>query len=215
MEWRLAESLKELRNEVNVKWPLRSKDSDGSIGDASHASRSSDHNPWITDPPGPHVVSAIDITHDPAGGCDSYALAEWLLARQDPRLKYVISNRRIGSGPAGPQPGVWRPYHGTNPHNHHCHISVRDDKAHYDSVKSWGLMDGAMPAHDQPHPDPTPVTLRRGNTGDNVRILQTKLSLTIDGVFGRLTEQAVEHFQKLHGLHADGIVGPQTWKVLG
>lgn len=41
-----------------------------------------------------------------------------LLKRQDHRLKYVISNRHIGSGPAGPQPGLWRPYSGKNPHDH-------------------------------------------------------------------------------------------------
>jgi hypothetical protein len=47
-----------------------------------------------------------------------------LLEKQDIRLKYVISNRRIGSGPAGPSPGMWRKYSGVNPHDHHCHVSI-------------------------------------------------------------------------------------------
>lgn len=70
MAWRLAHSLETLRAQVNAKWPNRSKSSDGSIGDASHSSRLSDHNP---DPSG--VVRAIDITHDPLSGFDSYAFA--------------------------------------------------------------------------------------------------------------------------------------------
>lgn len=214
MEWRVANCLLELRAEVNAKWPNRSKDSDGTIGDASHASRSSDHNPWIADPPGPNVVSGMDITHDPASGCDSYALAQWLLDHRDPRIKYVISNRRIAAGDAGPSPWVWRPYHGTNPHNHHCHISVKSDKSHYDSKAPWGISNSTMPIHDIPQPTPTTETLRLHSTGDKVRELQTKLGIKADGTFGFVTQSAVEDFQKLHGLHADGIVGPQTWEAL-
>ena len=44
MAWRVAKSLKTLLDHVNVKWPLRKKDKDGTIGDESHKSRSSDHN---------------------------------------------------------------------------------------------------------------------------------------------------------------------------
>lgn len=47
MTWRLARGLEHLRAQVNTKWSNRSKDSDGSIGDEAHASRSSDHNPWV------------------------------------------------------------------------------------------------------------------------------------------------------------------------
>src|ERR1041385_3157781 len=116
MDWRIAKALLELRVEVNNRWPDRSKESDGAIGDASHASRSSDHNPWIEDPPGPNVVSAIDITHDPEHGFDSYSFAEWLRLGRDARIKYVISNRRIFSSEVSPW--TWRPYKGQNPHDH-------------------------------------------------------------------------------------------------
>src|SRR5262245_2987274 len=111
MAWRLAKGLETLRSQVNAKWPGRSKDSDGSVGDTSHSARKSDHNP---DSRG--VVHAIDITHDPRNGFDSYKFADMLLAKQDPRISYIISNRRIGSGPKGPAPGAWRKYTGTNPH---------------------------------------------------------------------------------------------------
>lgn len=216
MEWRLAKSLEVLREEVNARWPNRSKDSDGSIGDSAHASRSSDHNPWIDDGAAPNVVSAIDITHDPKSGCDSYALAELLKAGRDSRIKYIISNRKICSSEVSPW--TWRPYNGSNPHDHHVHISVKSDKAHYDDTKSWGI-DGELPAHNEPEPPAVPQTLRKGATGDAVVKLQIALNkhdnvLKADGDFGTLTENAVKAFQSHAGLTVDGIVGPQTFKAL-
>lgn len=62
-------------------------------------------------------------------------------------------------------------------------------------------------------------TLRRGNSGEYVIILQQALqaagiSIEIDGKFGKATEQAVKDFQQKHGLKADGICGPKTWARL-
>jgi hypothetical protein len=141
MTWRLAESLKKLREEVNAKYPTRSKESDGAIGDEKHATRNSDHNPWIKEG-SMGIVTAIDITHDPKNGIDSYAFADMLLHNKDPRIKYVISNRRIGSGSTGPAPWTWRKYTGLNAHQHHVHISVKSDKAHYDNRGEWNLSSG-------------------------------------------------------------------------
>jgi len=39
--------------------------------------------------------------------------------------------------------------------------------------------------------------------------------VAIDGSFGPATKAAVENWQLLHGLTADGIVGPQTWSAMG
>ena len=123
--WRIAEALKALKETVNAAAPRRSKMSDGSIGDAAHASRSSDHNPWVIDA-GLGIVSAIDVTHDPAGGCDSYRLADVLRKSRDPRIKYIISNGRIASAtPQGAAPAwTWRAYTGTNPHNRRADLSA-------------------------------------------------------------------------------------------
>jgi peptidoglycan hydrolase-like protein with peptidoglycan-binding domain len=36
----------------------------------------------------------------------------------------------------------------------------------------------------------------------------------IDGIFGVLTQRAVQRIQAAHGLPVDGMVGPQTWGAL-
>lgn len=206
MAWRLANGLDLLRSQVNTKWPGRSKESDGSVGDTSHGARKSDHNP---DSRG--VVHAIDLTHDPRNGFDSYKFADMLLATQDPRISYIISNSRIGSGPTGPQPGVWRPYHGANPHDHHVHISILT--AREDEVWPWKINNVVVKP--QPSAPVAHLVLRDGSVGIEVQALQRKLGLKPDAIFGRATKAAVITKQKQAGLPADGIVGPQTWKVLG
>lgn len=57
-------------------------------------------------------------------------------------------------------------------------------------------------------------------TGEDVRALQQALvraglNLTVDGVFGPMTDVAVRQFQNQQGLAADGIVGPATRSALG
>jgi hypothetical protein len=51
--------------------------------------------------------------------------------------------------------------------------------------------------------------------GGSVRLLQRKLGIGADGVFGPGTSNAVKTFQRARGLTADGIVGPGTWQALG
>lgn len=58
-------------------------------------------------------------------------------------------------------------------------------------------------------------TLRKGSRGQEVKTLQSLLNLEEDGIFGRLTEEAVKDYQASHGLTADGVVGPKTWESLG
>ncbi len=215
--WREAKSLLELRDQVNAKWPTRSKDSDGTIGDEAHQHRVSDHDP---DENG--IVTAMDITHDPKSGCDSYLLAEMLRSAKDGRIKYIISNRKIASGSGQDhQAWVWRPYTGANPHDHHVHISVKDIPSIYDDVKPWNL--GAeVAAANLPDPKeyPTPPpTLKKGVGGVFVAELQKLLNangakLRVDGDFGDATYAAVRKFQSDKGIVVDGKVGPHTWSLL-
>ena len=69
------------------------------------------------------------------------------------------------------------------------------------------------------------VYLRQGSTGSNVSTLQRLLNnarstyaqlplLSVDGVFGANTNNAVRLFQRAAGLTVDGIVGPATWNAL-
>lgn len=64
-------------------------------------------------------------------------------------------------------------------------------------------------------------TLRRGDRGDDVVHLQTRLAIMgysvgkIDGIFGVKTFEAVKAFQVDENLSVDGIVGVRTWAKLG
>ncbi|MGX4643865.1 trypsin-like serine peptidase [Massilia sp. SYSU DXS3249] len=137
-DWRVAKGLMALRDKINALAPRRSRASDGTIGDARHRTRSSDHNPWVEDG-GLGVVTAIDITDDPGNGCSADKLARSLQAARDPRVKYVIWNRRIMNAGAidGAAPWEWRSYGGVNPHKAHLHLSIKPDKASYDSTADW------------------------------------------------------------------------------
>ncbi|WP_222019981.1 hypothetical protein [Rhizobium laguerreae] len=138
--WRSAQSIATLLRQVNQMAPRRNKASDGIIGDAAHATRDSDHNPWVLDA-GKGVVTAIDITNDPRNGCSAEAIAERVRASRDPRVKYIIWNRRISHYQAkdGVPPWAWKRYAGSNPHDKHVHISVRPEKALYDSTNPWSV----------------------------------------------------------------------------
>lgn len=143
MTWRVARSLDVLLDEINDHAPHRSTVSDGSIGDAAHASRDSDHNPWITvDDVG--VVRARDFTHDPVGGLDCQELADALAVMVDagthPALgegAYIIWQRRILSTSRFTE--GWRTYHGSNPHDKHLHLSVALARRGFDSTRPWGV----------------------------------------------------------------------------
>lgn len=65
-------------------------------------------------------------------------------------------------------------------------------------------------------------TIRKGNTGTAVKVLQLALvayeynigKYGPDGEFGLDTENAVKRFQKNSGIEVDGIVGRDTWSKL-
>lgn len=208
MAYRIAKSLATLRDQINEASPNRSKASDGWIGDAAHSSRTSDHNPDKTG-----IVRALDVTHDPAHGVDGDKLAAALIATKDPRIKYIIWNRRIISGRSGPSAWVWRPYSGANPHTKHLHLSVVSTAAG-DDGKAWAI-DLGIPLDKAVAPiAPFRPVLRLGDKGEAVRELQRLLNVSPDGDFGAKTRAAVIALQQGAGLVADGIVGAYTWEAL-
>jgi len=64
------------------------------------------------------------------------------------------------------------------------------------------------------------VQRQQGATGQAVRAIQVLLSakygygISVDGIFGPDTNDAVRDFQDDNDLSVDGIVGPQTWRML-
>ena len=63
-------------------------------------------------------------------------------------------------------------------------------------------------------------TLKRGNSGEKVKILQKRLNqvmdcnLEVDGVFGRKTYACVVRFEERYDLEIDGVVGKETCSML-
>jgi peptidoglycan hydrolase-like protein with peptidoglycan-binding domain len=51
--------------------------------------------------------------------------------------------------------------------------------------------------------------------GDDVKAVQRKVGVRVDGWYGTDTRGQVRIFQRRHGLDADGIVGPNTARSLG
>lgn len=226
MAWRLAKSLARLRWEIDAVAPNRSKASDGTIGDGAHQASASDHNPNSED-----VVCAIDFTHDPDDGADMHEFAEHIKRSNHRAVKYVIWNRRIWSKARDAE--GWRAYKGKNPHTKHMHVSAGvggdgHSTGPYDDTSSWGIEDteATPPKPSKPSRPTTGTklgdkmpTLKRGNKGRAVRILQGLLcawgfKVSIDGIFGEQTEKQVKAFQAKYAKPSDGIVGRVTWGKL-
>ena len=98
-------------------------------------------------------------------------------------------------------------------------------KATWDKIASVyiGTEDSPdAPEKVRPYPG-APVAL--GSRGENAVYVQTILNyvtsafpglkkVVVDGVFGRLSVDALKDFQSLFGLSADGVAGRSTWEVL-
>lgn len=91
--------------------PNRAKASDGLLPSAAHLKQSpnSDHNTGF----------AVDLTDDPKSGINCKDIYEKL--KEDKRVKYLIFKGKIWSLAKGE-----KPYTGSNPHNKHLHISIKD-----------------------------------------------------------------------------------------
>lgn len=221
MSWYVAPSLVKLRNEINAKWPKRDKRSDGSIGDAAHSARASDHNPNSRG-----SVNALDIDKD---GINPKWLINLLIS--DRRVNYVIFNRAIWSRSRGFKP---RRYTGPNPHDKHVHVSILQSRSAEQDTKSWfGAASKPVvskPVVKKPASSAPKFPLRnseyysfegyRKKVSSGVKSAQERLKSkgfyrgAVDGMFGRETQRAVEMFQKKNGLVADGLLGLKSWGKL-
>ena len=114
--------------QASVRWPGRSTAADGILPSAAHSRR----NPRSRHEQG----NAFDLTHDPGHGVDCSVLARYLVARAEAGLEdrcdEVIWDHRIATAKRG---WTWRRYSGSNPHDHHMHVSIRPE--HRDDVSPW------------------------------------------------------------------------------
>ena len=87
------------------------------------------------------------------------------------------------------------------------------------------LIEQNVPVENIPSSAP-PVTLREGDTGRDVELIQRRLNristnfpgipkiYPVDGFFDRSTTDAVRKFQEVFGLDQDGLVGRATWNQI-
>jgi hypothetical protein len=197
--WHVAPSLNRLRDTINGRWPNRDRTSDGSIGDAAHAARASDHNP-----DGKGCVHARDFDRDGLHVPSVLAAAQLHEA-----TTYVIHRGRIFT-----RANRWRPaaYTGVN-HNGWIHVSVAHTAAAEQSTDAWAPLVGAWST------GAGNALVRKGTKGTAARIVQALLnghgaSLVVDGDAGDRTDAAVRSFQRWARVRVDGIVGPHTWSRL-
>ena len=94
--------------------PSRKKASDGLLPSAAHINQNpnSDHNTGY----------GVDLTHDKLGGIDCHNIFEELKA--DKRVKYLIFQGKIWSSDRASEGD--RDYDGSNKHNKHLHISIKE-----------------------------------------------------------------------------------------
>lgn len=223
MAWHLAPALEQLRAEVNKKWPNRSKASDGTIGDASHSARTSDHNPNSRG-----SVNAMDIT---VSGIDKGTLIA--VAKRHPSVRYIISDRKIMNRDIGNFRA--RAYSGSNPHTKHVHISLYQSATAENRRQSWGLADakpvsGVGGGGGSSYESATAKhsvgsrVMRLHSGGTDVKWLQKrlyKIGYTItpksngdfDALFGPEMEKAVKALQTAAKITVDGDAGEDTIKA--
>ena len=84
---------------------------------------------------------------------------------------------------------------------------------------NWRAIEAPTPTLSGFVADPQVATVSRGSKGDLVVWAQEHLyaagdHVHVDGVFGPLTQAAVETFQYAHGLPSTGAIDPTTWTAL-
>lgn len=220
--WHLAPALVQLRREIDARFPGRSKVSDGSIGDAAHSARTSDHNP---DAAG--TVCAIDVTG--AGGVGD-AIWNFILTKRPARVKYAIYRGRMVRSYDKPGVPAWTPtaYTGSNQHTSHIHVSVTQSGK--TSAAAWGftgaVAQAVVPVVQKVVTRVANVTtvrpIRPGEKSQRVKSLQMHMNrnfplyskLRLDGDYGPASQKVIRTAQRRLGLKQDAIVGRATARAL-
>ena len=151
---------------------------------------------------------------------EANALFRWLFATDEMGNRDAIARRlglmyivwdhhiwRAYDAAAG-----WQPYHRAEGHTDHVHFSFSRagalKKTSFWHASGHGRISAAqLRAYGH-------TIVKRGMSGTSVRVIQRALGVHATGRFGPVTQAAVLRFQRTHRLHADGVVGPQTWRAI-
>ena len=129
-----APSCVKMLQQADEAYPNRNDDSDGICGNLAHRLRKSDHNRGKAG-----YNHAVDLSHDPANGCNVAVIAEAARVNGDWRVRQCIFNRRIWTSYSTPwrKARTWGRYVGVNPHRTHGHFGIHDTKQACENTSDW------------------------------------------------------------------------------
>lgn len=177
-----AAACKAVLAQANGVAPNRNKASDGICASPKHTQQNptSDHE----------TGDAVDLTHDPANGCDVEYLLNLVVQRRDGRVKYIIWRRRIlrSYTKDGIPAWTWAAYSGSNPHDKHCHISIH--KAARNDTAPWFVI-GDEPAQEEDDMtgDQAQMLTDNHNRIKNAEDALQAIQKTLAEIIGRLDTQ--------------------------
>jgi hypothetical protein len=238
IEWDMVPALDEGRDQLNKRFPKRSKKAEGGIGDKAHQGRTSSHNPddasssgikaEYNDHDGKHEVRARDFDknlNDDHGVTMEQVVQAWLKALRAGRMKwvrYIIYAGRIWHRRDN---FVTHAYTGSNKHYDHAHVNG-DFTSYADTVRNtdWEVANLGL----TPKPPSKPVTppvvgghpqlVVDGKLGPKTcKRLQQLLGLSQTG---KMDDKTVKRVQTIlreredHKLAVDGDLGPKTIRAL-
>ncbi|WP_375544883.1 peptidoglycan recognition protein family protein [Oceanobacillus kimchii] len=173
---------------------------------------------------GPQTLNSLGLTSGSGGGGSSSTLRPGHTGAAVRRLQQALVDNNFYPNISAPNNGVDGIY-GANTEDAVRRYQIMngltvDGIAGPQTLASLGLSGGDPGSPNSP-------TLREGDSGENVRLLQQALvdnnfypnihaaNYGVDGIFGPNTKDAVRRFQIMNGLTVDGIAGPQTLSALG
>jgi hypothetical protein len=231
--WFLNRFLTSWRDAINRRFPKRTRASEGTIGNAEHSARSSEHNP---DRDG--SVDAFDMDVNlhgaPNDEGDAAELREIEALKADfqkqPGAQLWIHRGWIANKAV--QRWKRRKYTGANKHGKHVHWQSDGDVERKPMVGGLADTDEVIDAINHPaasksatvpawphKPDFSFGPEHERNAYSTVYKAQARLRargwrITVDGHYGPKTVRIVKLFQAEKKLSADGRLGPNTWRAL-
>jgi len=233
---KLAKAAQSLLNQVNSKWPNRSKKHDGWVAGKIHWGTVSDHNPkdgWVY---GLDIDADLGETYenDPRTSAQVFSDELMRFAREgedEGRIKYIVHNNRVASGTERTRFWSWKP--GKYGALKHIHISFTEEaKDNGDAFKipifspenqkSYTPKKQKEKIKTQPPNYPGKERLTFGMKNPSVEFMQTQLVKVgyalpsgITGEYLSETRDAVKAlYHKMRKVSNGDYLGPQAWYFL-